>query len=115
MPDRNGKIFYTSITSLSHICKSIWSKTAGFPERPALAGSLDVDAAVIGGGMAGVLTAHFLKAAGLRTVILEASRVGYQLEWNPDEKSWDCPCHGSRFDYRGNLIDNPAQEGLERD
>jgi glycine/D-amino acid oxidase-like deaminating enzyme/nitrite reductase/ring-hydroxylating ferredoxin subunit len=39
--------------------------------------------------------------------------LGCQLEWNPDEKSWDCPCHGSRFDYRGKLIDNPAQEGLE--
>ncbi|MBC3938434.1 FAD-dependent oxidoreductase [Anaerotruncus massiliensis (ex Liu et al. 2021)] len=56
--------------------ESIWSKAAGLPERPALAGGLDVDAAVIGGGMAGVLTAHFLKAAGLRTVLLEASRVG---------------------------------------
>ena len=39
--------------------------------------------------------------------------LGCQLEWNPDEKSWDCPCHGSRFDYRGNLIDNPAQTNLE--
>ena len=39
--------------------------------------------------------------------------LGCQLEWNPDEKSWDCPCHGSRFDYRGNLLDGPAQEGLE--
>ena len=38
--------------------------------------------------------------------------LGCQLEWNPDEKSWDCPCHGSRFDYFGNLIDNPAQENL---
>ena len=38
--------------------------------------------------------------------------LGCQLEWNPDEKSWDCPCHGSRFDYYGNLIDNPAQENL---
>ena len=54
--------------------ESIWSKTAALPERPALAGGLDVDAAVIGGGMAGVLAAHFLKAAGLRTVLLEASR-----------------------------------------
>lgn len=39
--------------------------------------------------------------------------LGCQLEWNPDEKSWDCPCHGSRFDYRGGLIDNPAQKNLE--
>lgn len=40
--------------------------------------------------------------------------LGCQLEWNPDEKSWDCPCHGSRFDYKGNLLDNPAQENLEK-
>ncbi|MCI8550361.1 MAG: FAD-dependent oxidoreductase [Lachnospiraceae bacterium] len=39
--------------------------------------------------------------------------MGCQLEWNPDEKSWDCPCHGSRFDYTGKLIDNPAQEGIK--
>ncbi len=38
--------------------------------------------------------------------------LGCQVEWNPDEKSWDCPCHGSRFDYRGGLIDNPAQTAL---
>ena len=37
------------------------------------------------------------------------------VELNPDEKSWDCPCHGSRFDYKGNLIDNPAQEDLCHD
>lgn len=38
--------------------------------------------------------------------------LGCQLEWNPDERSWDCPCHGSRFDYRGILICGPAQENL---
>ena len=41
--------------------------------------------------------------------------LGCQLEWNPDEKSWDCPCHGSRFDHRGNRISGPAQTCLERD
>lgn len=38
--------------------------------------------------------------------------LGCQLEWNPDERSWDCPCHGSRFDFRGRLLSGPAQEGL---
>ena len=48
-------------------------------------------------------------------VSIRCPHLGCQLEWNPDEKSWDCPCHGSRFDYRGNLIDNPAQRGLGHD
>lgn len=38
--------------------------------------------------------------------------MGCELTWNPDERSWDCPCHGSRFDYEGNLLDGPAQEGI---
>lgn len=35
--------------------------------------------------------------------------MGCRLEWNPQEESWDCPCHGSRFNSKGKLIDNPAQ------
>lgn len=38
--------------------------------------------------------------------------LGCQLEWNPDEKSWDCPCHGSRFDCHGKLLTGPAQRDL---
>ena len=38
--------------------------------------------------------------------------LGCQLAWNPDEESWDCPCHGSRFDCRGKLLDGPAQTDL---
>lgn len=38
--------------------------------------------------------------------------MGCRLEWNQDELSWDCPCHGSRFDYNGRLLDNPAKKGL---
>ena len=45
-------------------------------------------------------------------VSIKCPHLGCQLEWNPDEKSWDCPCHGSRFDYMGRLLDNPAQENL---
>ena len=41
--------------------------------------------------------------------------MGCELTWNPDERSWDCPCHGSRFDYEGNLLDGPAQEGIQHE
>lgn len=46
------------------------------------------------------------------SVDIRCPHLGCQLEWNPDERSWDCPCHGSRFDYRGKLLSNPALEDL---
>lgn len=45
-------------------------------------------------------------------VSVTCPHLGCQLEWNPEEKSWDCPCHGSRFDYEGNLLDNPSGKGI---
>ena len=35
--------------------------------------------------------------------------MGCMLKWNKAEHTWDCPCHGSRFDEDGGLIDNPAK------
>lgn len=48
----------------------------------------------------------------LHAVDIRCPHLGCQLEWNPDEKSWDCPCHGSRFDCYGRLISGPAQEDI---
>lgn len=36
--------------------------------------------------------------------------LGCALKYNSAEHTWDCPCHGSRFDEYGNLIDNPATD-----
>lgn len=38
--------------------------------------------------------------------------LGCGLKWNKAEHTWDCPCHGSRFDKDGQLIDNPATGDL---
>lgn len=45
-------------------------------------------------------------------VDVRCPHLGCQLAWNPEELSWDCPCHGSRFDVDGNLLNGPAQTGL---
>lgn len=41
------------------------------------------------------------------------SHLGCLLNWNNTDKTWDCPCHGSRFDYMGKNIYEPAIKGLE--
>ena len=39
--------------------------------------------------------------------------MGCALKWNSTEHSWDCPCHGSRFEEDGQMIDNPANGDLK--
>jgi glycine/D-amino acid oxidase-like deaminating enzyme/nitrite reductase/ring-hydroxylating ferredoxin subunit len=42
------------------------------------------------------------------------SHLGCQVSWNRAERSWDCPCHGSRFSPEGEVLQGPAVHRLER-
>jgi len=42
------------------------------------------------------------------------SHLGCQVNWNSAERSWDCPCHGSRFAPDGRVLEGPAVHALER-
>ena len=50
----------------------------------------------------------------LRPTPPRCTHLGCALRWNAAEKSWDCPCHGSRFAEGGIVADNPAQIDLKR-
>ena len=39
--------------------------------------------------------------------------LGCALHWNKEEHSWDCSCHGSRFDERGRVLNNPATDDMK--
>lgn len=49
----------------------------------------------------------------LHAVSAVCTHMGCHVEWNDAEGSWDCPCHGSRFDRDGTVLDPPAVTDLE--
>ena len=55
---------------------SIWEKETALPRYESLKQDLTVDVAVIGGGMAGILTAYLLQKQGVNVVVLEAKTIG---------------------------------------
>ncbi len=57
----------------------------------------------------------FESLAGILTpTVPRCPHMGCALKYNPQEHSWDCSCHGSRFDKNGSLIDNPSSDDMKR-
>ena len=56
--------------------KSYWKESVSVPARNPLAGDISIDTVIIGGWMAGILTAFLLQKKGRECIVLEAGRIG---------------------------------------
>jgi Rieske Fe-S protein len=50
----------------------------------------------------------------LHAVSLRCTHMGCLVRFNAAERSWDCPCHGSRFAVDGSVLEGPAVHPLDR-
>lgn len=103
--------------SAKRLSANIGQFTKALAKRAFYAPKLTLEALPNGHG--GVVSADGKKVGAYKdetgTVHLVSVRcphLGCQLAWNPEERSWDCPCHGSRFDYTGKRISGPAQTDI---
>jgi Rieske Fe-S protein len=71
------------------------------------------EGAIVAADGHGKVAAYRDESGKLHVVSSVCTHLGCQVEWNTAEKSWDCPCHGSRFGVDGEVLQGPAVRDLE--
>ena len=94
----------TSMIAAKILCKMVCGKTSEYKELYSPQRSILKPQLVVNGieALSGLIMPSTKRCPHL----------GCTLKWNKAEHTWDCPCHGSRFENNGKLIDGPATENL---
>lgn len=77
------------------------------PSAPS-SGGTEGEIVDIGGRAAGL----YRSGGAMRAVSAVCTHMGCLVGWNPVDRTWDCPCHGSRFADDGRVLHGPATEAL---
>jgi len=119
-----AKLYDPARRKIGSILETVFTKAAELPKRMIeKLTHLDVEAASVAEvreGEGKIVSAGGEKYAvaridgELRTLDPTCTHMGCTVAWNAAEKSWDCPCHGSRFSTRGEVLNGPATTPLAR-
>lgn len=108
---------FTYASSIWHYIKENLDVAANFISGKLYSGSMDTE---IEKGQAKVMDIDGQKVGAYRDesgklylVNTTCTHLGCEVKWNDAERTWDCPCHGSRFSPTGDVIDGPAFDPLE--
>lgn len=121
--NRFAKLYDPSRKSVRSVVKHLATKATRFPKQMVeKAVGLDIEAESIedvaeGDGkiISSADRSYALSRIGgtLRKLSATCTHMGCTVAWNAAEMSWDCPCHGSRFDRDGEVLNSPATRPLE--
>ncbi|HYC60202.1 MAG TPA: FAD-dependent oxidoreductase [Thermoanaerobaculia bacterium] len=113
-----AKLYDPARTKIRSVLENVVTKATEFPKRMIeKMTNLDVQAKSVDEveeGDGKIVSQDGTKVAvaridgELRKLDPTCTHMGCTVAWNAAEKSWDCPCHGSRFDTRGAVLNGPA-------